>query len=190
MQICRASHPCPDDHLRGVLLLADQLMREHPDLAAKAGLLKLDGKKELHLTFTKMAKGVPWDSALEGPAPLDPMTATEVRKDIMMERFQEEHPHLDNASRSESEPEAKGDAGRKSKNTSEDRDVLAYMKLLFMSSDQRRKHLPSIGSDGTCTRCGHGLDNHYKHSNGIRYCYVSTMLFGNLLLRCAFTRIS
>jgi hypothetical protein len=183
MQICRASHPCPDDHLRGVLLLADQLMREHPDLAAKAGLLKptpqnkekgkekrkqyyhqgqlvyeweqsldevniyinpppgvpvsafdieitsthitlglkgnaekflnhnlggkckhtesywtmeeLDGKKELHLTFTKMAKGVPWDSALEGHAPLDPMTATEVRKDIMRERFQEEHPGFD-----------------------------------------------------------------------------------------------
>jgi hypothetical protein len=56
---------------------------------------ELDGKKELHLTFTKMAKGVPWDSALEGHAPLDPLTATEVRKDIMRERFQEEHPGFD-----------------------------------------------------------------------------------------------
>ena len=47
---------------------------------------------ELHITLTKLAKGVPWDSALEGHQPLDPVTATEVRKDIMRERFAEEHP--------------------------------------------------------------------------------------------------
>mmetsp|Transcript_54857 Transcript_54857/g.128243 ORF Transcript_54857/g.128243 Transcript_54857/m.128243 type:complete len:246 (-) Transcript_54857:184-921(-) len=50
---------------------------------------------ELHITLTKLAKGVPWDAALEGHQPLDPMTATEVRKDIMRERFQEEHPGFD-----------------------------------------------------------------------------------------------
>ena len=53
------------------------------------------GKPELHITLTKMAKGVPWESALEGHTPLDPLTATEVRKDIMRERFQEEHPGFD-----------------------------------------------------------------------------------------------
>ncbi|KAJ1493981.1 hypothetical protein T484DRAFT_2655751 [Baffinella frigidus] len=50
---------------------------------------------ELHITLTKLAKGVPWNSALEGHEPLDPVTATEVRKDIMRERFQEEHPGFD-----------------------------------------------------------------------------------------------
>ncbi|EKX37187.1 hypothetical protein GUITHDRAFT_89733 [Guillardia theta CCMP2712] len=55
----------------------------------------LGGGKEIHITLTKMAKAVPWESALQGHQPLDPVTATEVRKDIMRERFQEEHPGFD-----------------------------------------------------------------------------------------------
>jgi len=54
-----------------------------------------DGVKELHLTLTKLTKGLPWDSALVGHAALDPLTATEVRKDIMRERFQAENPGMD-----------------------------------------------------------------------------------------------
>jgi len=54
-----------------------------------------DGAKELHLTFSKMTRGQPWASALEGHAALDPLTATEVRKDIMLERLQAENPGMD-----------------------------------------------------------------------------------------------
>mmetsp|Transcript_38605 Transcript_38605/g.60229 ORF Transcript_38605/g.60229 Transcript_38605/m.60229 type:complete len:233 (-) Transcript_38605:1570-2268(-) len=51
--------------------------------------------KELHITLTKLDKATPWDCALKGHDTLDPLTATEVRKDIMRERFQEEHPGFD-----------------------------------------------------------------------------------------------
>ena len=54
-----------------------------------------DGAKELHLTLTKLVKGLPWDSALVGHTALDPLTATEVRKDILRERFQAENPGID-----------------------------------------------------------------------------------------------
>ena len=38
-------------------------------------------KLKINTTFTHAQ--VPWDSALEGHTPLDPMTATEVHKDMM-----------------------------------------------------------------------------------------------------------
>lgn len=33
---------------------------------------------ELHITLTKLDKAKPWDAALSGHEPLDPLTATEV----------------------------------------------------------------------------------------------------------------
>ena len=33
---------------------------------------------ELHITLTKLDKATPWDAALAGHEPLDPLTATEV----------------------------------------------------------------------------------------------------------------
>eukprot|EP00285_Hemiselmis_virescens_P009812 CAMPEP_0173393680 /NCGR_PEP_ID=MMETSP1356-20130122/22250_1 /TAXON_ID=77927 ORGANISM="Hemiselmis virescens, Strain PCC157" /NCGR_SAMPLE_ID=MMETSP1356 /ASSEMBLY_ACC=CAM_ASM_000847 /LENGTH=221 /DNA_ID=CAMNT_0014351737 /DNA_START=63 /DNA_END=725 /DNA_ORIENTATION=+ len=50
---------------------------------------------ELHLTMTKLDKGTPWDAALQGHEPLDPLAKQEIRGDIMRERFAEEHPGFD-----------------------------------------------------------------------------------------------
>jgi len=43
---------------------------------------------ELHITLTKLAKGVPWNSALEGHEPLDPVYPAPRSNKKMLEDFQ------------------------------------------------------------------------------------------------------
>eukprot|EP00294_Goniomonas_avonlea_P003995 CAMPEP_0114549370 /NCGR_PEP_ID=MMETSP0114-20121206/5492_1 /TAXON_ID=31324 /ORGANISM="Goniomonas sp, Strain m" /LENGTH=269 /DNA_ID=CAMNT_0001734049 /DNA_START=18 /DNA_END=828 /DNA_ORIENTATION=+ len=50
---------------------------------------------ELHITLCKMNKAESWDAALMGHGQLDTLTQEEVRKDILLERFQEENPGFD-----------------------------------------------------------------------------------------------
>ena len=52
----------------------------------------------LVLYLQKMAKGVVWEAALRGtsePVPLDPLALADVQKELMLERWQEEHPGMD-----------------------------------------------------------------------------------------------
>jgi CS domain len=52
----------------------------------------------LVIYLQKMAKGVVWEAALRGtstPVPLDPVALAEVQKELMLERWQEEHPGMD-----------------------------------------------------------------------------------------------
>ena len=52
---------------------------------------------EIQITLQKMKKGELWDCAMEGHngAKIDSYTKEEVKKKIMLERFQEEHPGFD-----------------------------------------------------------------------------------------------
>ena len=50
---------------------------------------------ELVLYLQKVQKGQTWDAALQGRGTVDPMTKQEIQKDLMLERFQEEHPGFD-----------------------------------------------------------------------------------------------
>lgn len=50
---------------------------------------------ELHIQLTKMKKGEVWASALAGRGQLDPITTEDVKKKLMLERFQEENPGFD-----------------------------------------------------------------------------------------------
>ena len=50
---------------------------------------------ELHIQLTKMKKGDMWMSACQGHQSLDPLMQEEVRKNILLERFQEENPGFD-----------------------------------------------------------------------------------------------
>ena len=50
---------------------------------------------ELHIQLAKMKKGETWMEALKGHQTLDPMMQEEVRKNILLERFQQENPGFD-----------------------------------------------------------------------------------------------
>ena len=50
---------------------------------------------ELHIQLCKMRKAETWACACEGHQTMDPITKTEVQKNILMERFQEENPGFD-----------------------------------------------------------------------------------------------
>merc|ERR1711964_607849 len=50
---------------------------------------------ELHIELGKAHKGETWQCALMGHGKLDMFTEQEVNKQIMLERFQEEHPGFD-----------------------------------------------------------------------------------------------
>lgn len=48
---------------------------------------------EIHISLQKMSKGETWMSALKGHVGLDPFTEEKVKKQMMLERFQEEVCH-------------------------------------------------------------------------------------------------
>ena len=50
---------------------------------------------ELHIQMCKMRKAETWSCACKGHQTMDPVTQTEVQKNILMERFQEENPGFD-----------------------------------------------------------------------------------------------
>eukprot|EP01111_Echinosteliopsis_oligospora_P012959 TRINITY_DN4530_c0_g1_i4.p1 TRINITY_DN4530_c0_g1~~TRINITY_DN4530_c0_g1_i4.p1 ORF type:complete len:154 (+),score=46.79 TRINITY_DN4530_c0_g1_i4:41-502(+) len=50
---------------------------------------------EIHISLQKMLKGEMWLSALKGQQPLDPLSEEEVKKKLMLERFQSENPGFD-----------------------------------------------------------------------------------------------
>ena len=50
---------------------------------------------ELHVQLCKMKKGEAWTAACMGHQALDPVTQEEVKKNILLERFQEENPGFD-----------------------------------------------------------------------------------------------
>ena len=56
-----------------------------------------DGVKKITIYLQKMAKAMVWPAALSGKfdAKMDPFSLEQVKKDIMLERFQEEHPGMD-----------------------------------------------------------------------------------------------
>ena len=55
------------------------------------------GVKKIVIYLQKMAKAMVWPAALSGKfdAKMDPFSLEQVKKDIMLERFQEEHPGMD-----------------------------------------------------------------------------------------------
>jgi hypothetical protein len=57
-------------------------------------LCKEDGI--IHVTLQKMSKGVTWLSALKGHGQLDLLSQEELKKKLMLERFQEEVTSSDN----------------------------------------------------------------------------------------------
>lgn len=56
-----------------------------------------DGVKKIVIYLQKMAKGSVWPSALTGrfDAKIDPLSLQQVQKEILLERFQDEHPGMD-----------------------------------------------------------------------------------------------
>eukprot|EP00026_Physarum_polycephalum_P017453 Phypoly_transcript_18681.p1 GENE.Phypoly_transcript_18681~~Phypoly_transcript_18681.p1 ORF type:complete len:156 (+),score=28.67 Phypoly_transcript_18681:53-520(+) len=50
---------------------------------------------EIHITLQKMLKGDTWLSALKGHQQLDPFAESEIKKNMMLERFQAENPGFD-----------------------------------------------------------------------------------------------
>ena len=50
---------------------------------------------ELHIQLSKMKRAETWMSALKGHQALDPLLEQEVRKNILLERFQQENPGFD-----------------------------------------------------------------------------------------------
>ena len=50
---------------------------------------------ELHIQLAKMKKGEMWTCALKGHQHLDPLMQEEVKKNILLQRFQEENPGFD-----------------------------------------------------------------------------------------------
>ena len=50
---------------------------------------------ELHIQLTKMKQGEMWTSVLKGHTQLDPIMQQEVKKNILLERFQNENPGFD-----------------------------------------------------------------------------------------------
>jgi len=50
---------------------------------------------ELHITLSKSSLGDTWTSALKGHAQMDSYTEEQVKKNLMLERFQMEHPGFD-----------------------------------------------------------------------------------------------
>ncbi|KAJ7533567.1 hypothetical protein O6H91_13G054900 [Diphasiastrum complanatum] len=49
----------------------------------------------MHITLQKREKGQPWESAIRGHGELDPYSADQEQRRLMLERFQEEHPGFD-----------------------------------------------------------------------------------------------
>ncbi len=64
-------------------------------IAAESMWMVVDG--ELNINLQKMNKAEAWDRALIGKSgeAIDAVTKEEVKKQLMLERFQEEHPHFD-----------------------------------------------------------------------------------------------
>lgn len=66
-----------------------------------AGLVKLDSSfwtiedEIMHVFLQKREKGQPWPSAIVGQGELDPYTADQEQRRLMLQRFQEEHPGFD-----------------------------------------------------------------------------------------------
>lgn len=54
----------------------------------------IDGE-EIRIECTKVRKGETWEAAFTGHGALDPFAQEQVRKQMMLERFQEEHPTFD-----------------------------------------------------------------------------------------------
>jgi len=50
---------------------------------------------ELHITLSKLSKGETWLGALKGHQQLNPMEEEKAKKQLMLERFQEENPGFD-----------------------------------------------------------------------------------------------
>jgi hypothetical protein len=68
------------------------------DLAAKCAVAESLWQLEdgtLTLTLTKALKGETWPSVFVGHASLDPLTAAEDQKRMLLERFTQEHPGFD-----------------------------------------------------------------------------------------------
>ena len=51
--------------------------------------------EELHVLLSKMYKAETWSSACKGHQKLDPLAESEMKKKILLERFQEENPGFD-----------------------------------------------------------------------------------------------
>lgn len=51
--------------------------------------------EEIHISLQKIYKAQTWTSACKGHSTLDPMTEAAVKKNILLERFQEENPGFD-----------------------------------------------------------------------------------------------
>ncbi|KAH7297286.1 hypothetical protein KP509_26G063800 [Ceratopteris richardii] len=49
----------------------------------------------MHIFLNKRDKGQPWASAIVGQGQLDPYTADQEQRRLMLQRFQEEHPGFD-----------------------------------------------------------------------------------------------
>ncbi|KRX07339.1 HSP20-like chaperone [Pseudocohnilembus persalinus] len=50
---------------------------------------------ELHIILQKAFKGQVWQSALKGHQGLDPLTQSQIQKNLLLERFQQENPGFD-----------------------------------------------------------------------------------------------
>ena len=50
---------------------------------------------ELVIYMSKMRKGETWEAALATRGKVDPFTRQEIQRELMIERFQEEHPGFD-----------------------------------------------------------------------------------------------
>lgn len=50
---------------------------------------------EIHVNLQKLQKGETWSKCLSGQSEMDEITKTNMKKDMMKERFQEENPGFD-----------------------------------------------------------------------------------------------
>lgn len=51
--------------------------------------------EELHIILQKTFKGELWESVFKGHGKVDPLVEEELKKKMLLERFQEEHPGFD-----------------------------------------------------------------------------------------------
>jgi len=64
-----------------------------PIVAKESHFYMVDG--EITVAMSKMRKGETWGTALGGRGQVDPFTRQEIQRELMIERFQEEHPGFD-----------------------------------------------------------------------------------------------
>ena len=64
-----------------------------PIVAKESHFYMVDG--EITVAMSKMRKGETWGMALGGRGQVDPFTRQEIQRELMIERFQEEHPGFD-----------------------------------------------------------------------------------------------